>query len=122
MSEVTKAPARALSIRQPFVELILQGKKKFEYRSTACNIRERVYLYASLKDNSHPPSWRKIKSDPKTLPRGLIVGTVAIVGCTWDKRYKCFAWHLAKPSRLKKHLAVSNQPTPKFWFPRFNRR
>ncbi len=26
--------ARAISIRQPFVELILQGKKKFKYRST----------------------------------------------------------------------------------------
>jgi len=39
---------RAISIRQPFVEAILDGKKKIEYRSRKTNIRERVYIYASL--------------------------------------------------------------------------
>jgi hypothetical protein len=39
---------RALSIRQPHIEAILRGVKKIEYRSIRTNIRERVYLYASL--------------------------------------------------------------------------
>ncbi|MBI4768802.1 MAG: ASCH domain-containing protein [Deltaproteobacteria bacterium] len=39
--------ARAISIRQPWVELILLGKKKAEYRSRPTKIRERVYIYAS---------------------------------------------------------------------------
>ena len=39
---------RAISIRQPFVEMILRGTKKIEYRSRKTNIRECVYLYASL--------------------------------------------------------------------------
>ena len=38
----------AISIRQPFVEMILRGNKTIEYRSRKTNIRERVYLYASL--------------------------------------------------------------------------
>lgn len=40
---------RAISIRQPYVEMILRGVKKVEYRSQVTHIRERVYLYASLK-------------------------------------------------------------------------
>jgi hypothetical protein len=40
-------PKRALSIRQPFAELIMTGKKKHEYRNIPTNIRERVYVYAS---------------------------------------------------------------------------
>jgi hypothetical protein len=48
-----KAPAnkptitRALSVRQPYIELILSGRKTIEYRSRRTNVRERVYLYAS---------------------------------------------------------------------------
>jgi ASCH domain len=38
---------RALSIRQPFVEMILIGKKTAEFRSKKTHKRERVYLYAS---------------------------------------------------------------------------
>ena len=40
---------RALSIRQPYAEQILRGTKRFEYRSRPTTIRERVYIYASLK-------------------------------------------------------------------------
>ena len=32
----------AISIRQPYVELILTGKKRYEYRSTPTNMRGRV--------------------------------------------------------------------------------
>lgn len=42
-------PTRAISVRQPYVEMILRGIKKSEYRSQLTHIRERVYLYASLK-------------------------------------------------------------------------
>lgn len=116
-----KNPTRALNIRQPFVELILQGKKKFEYRSTACNLRERVYIYAGLKDNPHAASWRKVKAKPSDLPRGGIVGTVEIVDCHWDKKEKCYSWKLRNPKRLTKVLKATNQPTPKFWLPKFKK-
>lgn len=35
---------RAISIRQPYVELILRGQKWREYRSVATTMRGRVYL------------------------------------------------------------------------------
>ena len=42
---------RALSIRQPYAEMILRGIKRIEYRSmTARNlIGQRFYIYASMK-------------------------------------------------------------------------
>ena len=44
----TDLPRRALSIRQPFAEMILRGKKKIEVRSFPTNVRGPMYLYASL--------------------------------------------------------------------------
>ena len=41
---------RAISIRQPYAEQILQGKKSFEYRKKLTRIRERVPVYAALKE------------------------------------------------------------------------
>ena len=41
---------RALSIRQPYAELILRGIKTIEYRSQRTRtIGERFYIYASMK-------------------------------------------------------------------------
>lgn len=110
---------RAISIRQPFVELILQGKKKYEYRSTLTNIRERVYIYASLTPSDHEASWKKVMKKPGELVAGLIVGSVEIVDCKWDDKEKAYAYKLRDPKRLKKQLKAKNQPSPKFWIPRF---
>ena len=46
MPTMEKLPA--LSLRQPWTEEVMRGKKKIEYRSIPTNIRGRVYLYASL--------------------------------------------------------------------------
>lgn len=64
---------RAISIRQPYVELILRRKKRIEYRSQPTNIRERVYLYASLTPGD-AEDWASLKKSPGELPTGLIVG------------------------------------------------
>jgi predicted transcriptional regulator len=48
---------RALSIRQPFAELILRGIKTIEYRTRPTRIiGERFYIYASKKLFSYQPS------------------------------------------------------------------
>lgn len=109
---------RAISIRQPFVELILQGKKKKEYRSRATNIRERVYIYASLSERAEAVLWRKAGKKPGSLPRGVIVGTVEIVGCKVEPSGG-YAYLLKNPKRLRKPLKAKNQPSPVFWRPEF---
>lgn len=105
-------PIRALSIRQPYAELIICGVKKVEYRPMLTNIRERVYIYAT-KRPGHPDDWAKMKMKPGDLPSGVIIGTVEVCNCSGEPGdYK---WHLKNPKRLRKHLIPINQPQPS-WF------
>jgi hypothetical protein len=46
---MTERLERALSIRQPYVELILRGKKREEYRSRQTHVRGRVYTCVQAK-------------------------------------------------------------------------
>ena len=106
---------RAISIRQPYVEMILRGTKRAEYRSRATKVRGRVYLYASLK--LAEADVRGVR-DLLSLPRGLIVGSVEIVGCVAEPGAG-YAWKLAKPRRYRTALRARGQPQPVFWLPRF---
>jgi len=110
---------RAISIRQPYVELILRGEKVEEYRSMPTNIRERVYLYASLREEEDEEAWEDTGLVRGTLPLGLIVGSVEIVYCRWVNEYGCYAYELRDPRRLDRFLKAKNQPQPKFWIPVF---
>ncbi|MHB8390846.1 MAG: ASCH domain-containing protein [Acidobacteriaceae bacterium] len=103
---------RALSIRQPFAELILRGKKKYEYRSIPTNIRERVYVYASKKSGPEK-GWKDSGFEPRSLPTGVLVGSMVIVGCQGNSGD--YAWKLAHPKRLKRKIKPTNQPQP-VWF------
>jgi ASCH domain len=109
---------RAISIRQPYVELILQGKKLKEFRSRRTHYRGRVYLYASITPKDDPSSWRRSGKASGSLPTGKIVGSVEIVDCrqTADGGYE---YVLADPRRLRSHLVPLNQPQPSFWIPQF---
>jgi hypothetical protein len=105
----------ALSIRQPFAELILRGIKKIEYRSIATHKRERVYIYASKVPVDDSSSWAKLRSEPSDLPTGMLVGTVEIVGCDGEPR--SYQWKLARPKRLKKPVKPKRMPQPVFFSP-----
>src|SRR5690242_2351771 len=75
---------RALSIRQPWAELILLGHKTIEVRSQGTHILERVHIYAG-RNRIEAEEEARIASqfgiDVDALPRGVLVGTVEIVGC-----------------------------------------
>lgn len=52
----------ALSIRQPWAEMILNGSKKTEFRSTSTNKQgQRVYIYTSL-GKTEENDWKKLFS------------------------------------------------------------
>jgi len=110
---------RAISIKQPYVELILRRLKRAEYRSRATNIRERVYLYASLKPRVKDPGWRQLPRQPGELPTGAIVGSVEIAGCRRLPGGSGFAYVLKNPKRLRRPLKPTNQPQPGLWRPQF---
>ena len=103
---------RALSIRQPYAEQILRRTKRFEYRSRPTAIRERVYIYASLKPGP-AKEFEQMRIHPADLATGVLVGTVEITDCSGAPgNYK---WHLARPKRLQRPLRPTRQPQPA-WF------
>jgi|GEM_PF-2399837 len=105
---------RALSIRQPYVEQIMRGEKRFEYRNRPTKIMGRVLIYASIGPG--PASeFRKLRMEPGDLPTGLLMGTVEIVGCQGTVgNYK---WKLSKPRRLRHPVPPLKHPQPVWFYP-----
>ncbi|MEX2558995.1 MAG: ASCH domain-containing protein, partial [Pirellulales bacterium] len=111
---------KALSIRQPWAELILRGHKGIDYRTRPTKIRGRIYIYASLaKPEADEPGLEEELGCPLVdLPRGVVIGTVELVDCVEaDGEYE---WHLGTPQRLGTPLAPAEQPQP-VWFHPFGR-
>jgi hypothetical protein len=127
----------ALGIQQPWAELILRGIKTVELRSVDTNIRGRIYLYTSKRFSEIPPAREAIdryELDVDALPRGLLVGSVEIVGTM-----KCdpahaeaaavpasyldghYAWELRNAERFDTPLPVRFLPYG-MWFYPFQRR
>lgn len=124
---------RALSVRQPWAELILRGIKTIEVRSRPTNVRERVYLYAS-PIRADLAIEREIKKrhaiESLGLERGHLVGTVEVVDClpltTADSPQACFqltrtagyfGWRLAKPERCDPPLRPIHRAQPVWFYP-----
>jgi hypothetical protein len=130
----------ALSIRQPYAELILRGEKTIEYRSRPTRrIGERFYIYASKQwagvDGDTVTGWHgdkvngtSAKGHPLTrspfhpltqLPTGLIVGTAVISHVTRIERSQagrlCHQWHLKDVRRLARPRKPKRFPQP-VWF------
>lgn len=116
MAKMDVPSGRAISIRQPFVEQIFQGIKRYEYRSRPTQIRGRVYIYASSKPRLDV-SWRTIKKKPEDLPMGMIVGSVEIIDCKYFKSSGDYGYKLKNPKRYKKHLKPKSHPQPCWFFP-----
>jgi hypothetical protein len=63
---------RALSVRQPYAELIMRGEKKVEYRSKPTKVRGRVHLYAAKRPGKIEAPDGGLR--PRDLPTGVLVG------------------------------------------------
>lgn len=107
-------PTIALSVRQPYAEMILRDTKTIEFRSAPTSRRERVYVYASLKPGPRD-DFAALKLEPGELPTGVLVGTVEIVDC--QGKPGDYEWHLARPQRLKKLVRPKRQPQPAWFHP-----
>jgi hypothetical protein len=124
---------RALSIRQPWAEFILRGHKTIEVRSRRTNILERVHIYAGrnrIEANEEARIATQFGIDVDTLPRGVLVGSVEIVGCRpremSDSKAAClenfeandrFAWLLERPERAESLQTPEKPPQPVFFNP-----
>lgn len=110
---------RALSVRQPYAEQIMLEEKEWEFRSRPCNIRERVYIYASLNpaeldQKETKKEWERAGANEGELPTGVIIGSVEIVDCKPNGDE--FNWKLANPKRCQ-HRKPSRHPQAGFFRP-----
>jgi hypothetical protein len=108
---------RAISVRQPYAELIMLGLKKKEYRSIKTNIRERIYIYASNTLEKDEGSLRCTNKSAAELPLGFLIGTVELTNCTGSKK-DGFTWQHENPVRLETPIKPVNKPQP-VWFKPF---
>ena len=66
---------KALSLKQPFAELILQGKKKIELRKWNTKFRGKFLIHAS----KIPDKKNMLKFNLNNLPLGFIVGEAELI-------------------------------------------
>ena len=135
---------RALSVRQPWAELILRGVKTIEYRSRPTRIvGERFYLYAakgpfdSLRSlragkkawsrdlampGDGPPGWMWELAEQLVLggglPTGVIVGSAVIERVTAPAAGRgLYHWHLADVERMAAPRRPVGHPQPVWFWP-----
>ena len=68
-----------LSIRQPWVELILQGRKTIEVRAWSTKHRGELWLHAGVAVDKAAALEHGV--DTSELPRGALVGVCEVVDC-----------------------------------------
>ncbi len=134
----------ALSIRQPYAELILRGIKTVELRSISTTIiGERFYIYAPKAKATPPvpiwsddlsvatpPQWMielaeqvKLIEPDALLPTGVIVGSAVIekveeYARSTSSGHATYAWHLTDVQRAKKFRKPKKHPQPVWFQPR----
>lgn len=106
---------KALSFRQPWAELVLQGRKTMDLRTYTTQYRGRIAIHASQTVEAE--SARRHGFEPKALDNGALVGTVELVEvipldeAAYEAhreahlagrgyRQGMFGWLLARPERL----------------------
>ncbi len=75
---------KALSMKQPWAELVLQGKKKIELRKWGTNFRGRFLIHAS----KNPDEEAMKEFGFENLPCGFIVGEAELVDVVDYKKNK----------------------------------
>ncbi|MCL5430533.1 MAG: ASCH domain-containing protein [Candidatus Marsarchaeota archaeon] len=77
-----KRKGKCISLKQPFAELVVSGKKKIELRPWNTNYRGWVYIHASK--NPDIEACKRFGFDHKSMVNGAVVGRAHIYGV---KRY-----------------------------------
>lgn len=88
---------RALSVRQPWAELLAAGKKKVEYRTWKVAFRGDLLIVASA--SRHDDACEDEGLDPAALAYGAAVCVVElwkVTGADGD-----YAWHVRNPRRVE---------------------
>ena len=79
----------AISVRQPWAELLISGRKTIEVRSWAPEYRGRMWLHAGLKSDPELES----EFGFKDLYRGGFVGSIELIAVVPITKERWMQWH-----------------------------
>jgi len=93
---------KALTIKQPWASLIINGRKDIENRTWKTNYRGRVWIHAGLTKDKKATD---LYGSPTDLPVGAVIGSVQIVNCVQNHRSNwamedMWHWVLENPQPL----------------------
>jgi len=118
---------KAITIKQPWASLIVQGIKDIENRSWKTKFRGRVLIHAAQSDFNFDGYMTSefqrefIKDIKKPYIKGAIIGSVEIVDCKksidnqntcWGNMY-CYHWILANPIKFDTPIPAKGKLS--FW-------
>jgi len=116
---------KALSIRQPWAELIVRGIKDVENRSWSTEHRGPLAIHAArtfyfnLDDKAEREEWENLRDDygldKDKLVYGALVGTVEVVEVTKQVKSKwhvqgSWGWYVMDAKRLAKPVPKRGMP------------
>jgi hypothetical protein len=98
--------ARALTVRQPWASLIIEGRKTIENRSKPTKHRGLLVIHAGLRTKHDAlDKYRRLLKNADDLPSGAILGTVDVVDCIEGARSRWaepgyYHWVAGRPATL----------------------
>lgn len=110
--EVPEGTYKALSIKQPYAELIMQGVKDVENRTWQTEHRGPLLIHASRMPDEE--GLRRYGFKEGQLPNGALLGVVDVVDCTLEMRSRwheegCYGFYLKNPRRFPRPIGYSGQ-------------
>ncbi len=73
---------KALTLTQPWAQLVIDGRKRFETRGWYCGFHGPLAIHAAKGMPSEARDAAiEFGYDPDALPRGVVLGTVDMAGC-----------------------------------------
>lgn len=70
---------KALTIKQPWATLIIEGHKKYEFRSWKTNYRGKILIHAGISIENN--ILERFKDYNLNYPKGVIIGEAEITDC-----------------------------------------
>lgn len=87
---------KAITIRQPWAELIVSGRRIYEIRSWKIECPQRLLVHSGKRIDAE--ACKRLQIDPNRLHVGEILGVVCVVEC---KRFTRESWKASRTDHLE---------------------
>jgi hypothetical protein len=109
--QARRVAVRAITIRQPWAELIVRGEKDVENRSWRTHHRGPLLIHAGMQAYRESFADHGVSDDAE---RGAIIGVVEVVDCTQERSSRWheegqWGWYLTRAKRFRKPIRLKGR-------------